>query len=70
MNKREYLTTQELIERINLYNYRIENSQTEESFNINTYILSSLQQEYIRRRTKETYEEYQSIWREWSKQTV
>jgi len=57
MNKREYLTTQELIERINLYNYRIENSQTEESFNINTYILSSLQQEYIRRRTKETYEE-------------
>ena len=61
MNKREYLTTQELIERINLYNYRIENSQTEESFNINTYILSSLQQEYIRRRTKETYEEYQSI---------
>ena len=59
MNKREYLTTQELIERINLYNYRMENSQTEESFNINTYILSSLQQEYIRRRTrtKETYEE-------------
>lgn len=57
MNKREYLTTQELIERINLYNYRMENSQTEESFNINTYILSSLQQEYVRRRTKETYEE-------------
>jgi len=57
MNKREYLTTQELIERINLYNYRMENSQTEESFNINTYILSSLQQEYIRRRTKETCEE-------------
>ena len=59
MNKREYLTTQELIERINLYNYRMENSQTEESFNINTYILSSLQQEYVRRRTKETYEEYE-----------
>ena len=59
MNKREYLTTQELIERINLYNYRMENSQTEESFNINTYILSSLQQEYIRRRTKETCEEYE-----------
>lgn len=57
MNKREYLTTQELIERINLYNYRMENSQTEESFNINTYILSSLQQEYVRRRTKETCEE-------------
>lgn len=53
MNKREYLTTQELIERINLYNYRMENSQTEESFNINTYILSSLQQEYIRRRYEE-----------------
>ena len=58
MNKREYLTINELIERINLYNYRMENSQTEESLNINTYILSSLQQEYIRRRTKETYEEY------------
>ena len=58
MNKREYLTTQELIERINLYNYRMENSQTEESFNINTYILSSLQQEYIKKRSGE-YEEYE-----------
>lgn len=46
MNKREYLTTQELIERINLYTYRMENSQTEESFNINMHILSSLQQEH------------------------
>lgn len=58
MNKREYLTTQELIERINLYTYRMENSQTEESFNINTYILSSLQQEYIKKRSGE-YEEYE-----------
>lgn len=46
MNKIEYLTTQELIERINLYTHRMENSQTEESFNINTYILNSLQQEH------------------------
>ena len=56
MNKREYLTTKELIERINLYNYRMENSKTEESFNINMYILSSLQQEYIKKRSGE-YEE-------------
>jgi len=56
MNKREYLSINELIERINLYNYRMENSKTEETFNINSYILSSLQQEYIRKRTKETYE--------------